>query len=797
MRSPVVAELLTHVTALLSQDDPERTHAEFVRLVSGSLGGRDVALCWRHGDLGGSVYWAGPAAAPEHPTRRSCLGALAAAPPIAGPRTIPLTEIGPGMIARESLVISEENYGSLILIENPTSPATEDDLRLLGTFATLLARRHDTWRRLLRTRREKDQIQRWFGTMDTQIRVLDRERQKFVAVVGQSDTSMLVVDPQGRVTWGNVALTRSYAERDPAARLIGEPVERVCAALRLESVGAGTDSCPFRAAFAGGKVVHREAKQSGLDGQIRDLYVTVIPIQGTDGNVAEALAMIQDLSDLQVVRQSEARYRALFERSPDAMMIVSPDDGQILLANDVALRLTGRSRLDLLTMSLEELHVPAVWPESKVEYERALGSEHPLMSETELVRADGSRVYAQVSAVRFEQNDRHVLLVEIRDVTERKLLERELRHSQKMEAIGRLAGGVAHDFNNLLTVILGQSELLCRRLGDDDTCLSLETIQKAAVRGSLLTRQLLAFSRKDVVRTELLDARLVANDMQSLLANLIGESIRFVTRVSTEPGFVRMDRGHLEQILMNLCVNARDAMPDGGDLLVSIDTADCDGNPCVEVRVTDTGCGMDESTAVHVFEPFFTTKPPGEGTGLGLSTVYGIVREAGGSIDVESHVGKGTTFVVRLPRESAASLPVAAPTAEPEPVDETGMERILLVEDEDDLREMAIEALELGGYDVTAATNGEDALRVFEEEGTSFELLLTDVIMPGMSGGELAEKIMRARPAVKVLYMSGYNDDAIVKHGVSVSRADFLQKPFTLSTLSRKVREVLDRTAAS
>jgi CheY-like chemotaxis protein len=372
-----------------------------------------------------------------------------------------------------------------------------------------------------------------------------------------------------------------------------------------------------------------------------------------------------------------------------------------------------------------------------------------------------------------------------------------------MEAIGRLAGGVAHDFNNLLAAIMGHGELLLRRL--DPTHPQhrhAEAIQKAAARGALLTRQLLAFSRKEVLAPTVLDLHLVVAEMEEMLRRLIGEHIELVIVLGDGPDHVRADRGQLEQVIMNLAVNARDAMAEGGVLRVEVAASDLAGRiadgvarsgPFVTVAVSDTGCGMDAATAARIFEPFFTTKEQGKGTGLGLSTVYGIVEQSGGFIEVDSVPGRGTTFTVYLPRlEERTRIPG---TEAATPASMTGTETVLLVEDEAGVRAVAREALEGHGYRVLEARHGAEALEVARGHPGPIDLLVTDIVMPLMGGRELAQQLRAARPAVRVLFMSGYTDDVVVRRGVSDLTSAFLQKPFAMSAFARKVRETLDSAA--
>ncbi|HET9888275.1 MAG TPA: ATP-binding protein [bacterium] len=643
-------------------------------------------------------------------------------------------------------------------------------------------------REISQLRYEKTKHERWFKTLDTQLRVLDRERQKFVAVVNQTDTYVCVVDAEQRILWVNHAMSVRLDPEEEHGR------ERVALREALARIGLEEGELPeiestLGRAFRENVAVHAELHQT-RGGERRSLYLTGLPILGPDGSPDEVLVLLQDLSDLDVLRKSEARYRLLFEQSPDAMVMVDPRTMRIVLANPVASRLTGWSAEELLTLSIDALHDADDWEHSKRELNRVATHEEATFGECVLISKQGKHIQASMSATRFDLDGRLVLLVDYQDQTKRKRLEAELRQSHKMEAIGRLAGGVAHDFNNLLTVILGQSEQLAKRLDEEPKLRAqAESIQKAAFRGSLLTRQLLAFGRKEVLQTIVLDLNDVLSDLETLLRRLIGEDLNFETKLSHEPCWVRIDRGQIEQVIMNLAVNARDAMPVGGQCILEV-ARDHVTNSVV-LKVSDTGCGMDAETMAHVFEPFFTTKERGKGTGLGLSTAYAIVSEYSGRIEVTSAVGRGTTFTITFP---LATQEVRVPKSEPveRSGSTSGTETILLVEDEPDLRMMAAQALELSNYTVIEASCGEEALEVFSDANRGIDLLLTDVIMPGIGGGELVKRATQIRPQLRVLYMSGYTDDSVVRHGVSDSEVAFLQKPFTLETLSRRVREVLD-----
>jgi PAS domain S-box-containing protein len=420
-------------------------------------------------------------------------------------------------------------------------------------------------------------------------------------------------------------------------------------------------------------------------------------------------------------------------------------------------------------------------------------------------RADGSyaQVYDRGYVLRDAEGRGTRMIGAMMDVTQRKQLEDELRQAQKMEAVGRLAGGVAHDFNNLLTVITGRSAILLGRLkADDPLCRSVEQIQKTADRAAGLTRQLLAFSRKQVLQRKVLDLNGMVEEVSAMLRRLIGEDVELLLTLGPRAGRVNADPGQLEQALMNLAVNSRDAMPRGGTLGVETDCVQVEAAPpdrpdalppgaYAVLRVMDTGVGMDAATQARIFEPFFTTKEPGKGTGLGLSMVHGVVRQHGGAVQVRSVVGGGTTFEIYLPQVDAPAAPAR--------VDETvsrdthGRETILLVEDEDDVRALARELLERQGYRVLEASDGLQALDRYETEGDQIDLILSDVVMPRMSGRELVDRVRALRPDMRVLYMSGYTEDAILRHGVRDASTVLLGKPFAPADLLAKVREVLDR----
>ena len=507
------------------------------------------------------------------------------------------------------------------------------------------------------------------------------------------------------------------------------------------------------------------------------------------------------------LRQSEERYRHLVELSPDAIVVHC--DGRLVYANEAAVRWIGAPSADALCgRSVFALVERASRREAVARLRQSMARGVPSgAAELVLRRDDGSTVRGEVAATVIEYEGRPATLVVVRDVTARRAAaealqhaERRLQQAQKMEAVGRLAGGVAHDFNNLLTVITSYTDLLAADLpaanGHDDgrggVREDVREIRAAAARATALTRQLLAFSRKQVLRPEVLDVNEIVAGTAGMLSRLIPEDIDVRTELAGDLPLVEADPRQLEQVILNLAVNARDAMPQGGRLVIRTATERdaADGAPQVALSVIDDGCGMDRDTQLRIFEPFYTTKPPGQGTGLGLATVYGIVQQSGASIRVDSAPGRGSTFTVVLPamggETRAASTP--AQTAEPP----RGSELVLLVEDEASVRALARRVLEKRGYTVLEARDGTEALAIAARRGDEVDLLLTDVVMPGMGGRELATALTRARPRIKVLFTSGHTEDEVLRRGISAQTQAFLPKPFSPRELATRVREVLD-----
>jgi signal transduction histidine kinase/CheY-like chemotaxis protein len=396
-----------------------------------------------------------------------------------------------------------------------------------------------------------------------------------------------------------------------------------------------------------------------------------------------------------------------------------------------------------------------------------------------------------------------VLVYTVRDQTRERKLEDQLAQAQKMEAVGQLAGGVAHDFNNLLTVIMSYSSLILSDMGADDAVRGdIQEISDAAQRAAALTRQLLAFSRKQVLQMRPVNLNSVVTDVEKMLHRLIGEDITLTTNLDPELALISADPGQIEQVLINLAVNARDAMPGGGALTITTDNAvlsdehgerhlGAAAGKYVMLAVTDTGSGMTKEVQQRLFEPFYTTKGPGKGTGLGLATVHGIVKQSGGDVYVYSEVGHGTTFKVYFPLMTKATDVMTA-TAEHRAITPRGSETVLLAEDDESLRALGARVLSGLGYNVLVARTGSEALRIVAEHKGLIHLIATDVVMPEMNGSQLVEQVLEARPEIRVLFMSGYTDDEVMRRGVIDGQTAFLQKPFTPDLLAHKVREVLD-----
>ena len=591
----------------------------------------------------------------------------------------------------------------------------------------------------------------------------------------------------------------------------------------LESEPWDLIACDYNMPGFGGLPALRLCGEAGID-------TPVIVISGTVGEDVAVECMRQGASDYLMKdnlirlceaarrelreaagrrsrRQADAKYQALFESSRDAIMTLAPPAWRYTAGNAAALAMLGvQDEQHLASTSLWELS-PEVQPDGRRSEEKARAMIEATMlkgshfSDWRLRRLSGEEFQATVLLTRVELGDQVFVQATMRDETDRLALEAQLHQSQKLEAIGQLAGGVAHDFNNMLEVILGHTEMAMEDIDPTHSVLAnLQEIREAARRSADLTRQLLTFARKQIISPEILDLNEAVAGMLKMLRRLVGENIDLNWQRKDGLWSVMMDPSQVDQVFANLCVNARDAIDDVGEITITLDNVVLDEARSVgQVRpapgeyvllsLRDNGCGMDSKTVERIFEPFFTTKEMDKGTGLGLATVYGIAQQNGGGIDVCSKVGLGTTFGIYLPRHTGAAPVLANPS---NAVPRRGTETILLVEDELAVMKMLARMLGSQGYTVLAANGPEEAIRLVRDHDSRIQLVLTDVIMPGMNGRDLAANLLAICPPLKCLFMSGYADDAIAQHSILDEGTHFLAKPFGRDELARKVREVLD-----
>jgi two-component system cell cycle sensor histidine kinase/response regulator CckA len=589
----------------------------------------------------------------------------------------------------------------------------------------------------------------------------------------------------------------AYVFRTGKANLIPQSdFDRLAALGEVELVGSPSPAwlgVPLKTPTATiGVLVVQHYQNENEYGQ-RDLEF----LDSVGGHIALAIERRRAEEEL---RKSESMLSLLFEHNPLPTWLYDVESLRFLRVNQAAVGQYGYSQEEFERMTILEVRPGA----ERAELEtyllqmKADAEEHGTWLHQ---GKDGKTFEVELISHELVYAGRHVRLVVAQDISERRHLELQLRQSQKMEAVGRLAGGVAHDFNNLLMVIKGHTELLLGALTPGDSIArKIEQIDRSADRATTLTRQLLAFSRLQVLQPQIINLNSVVEEMGKLLPRLIGEDIELILRPDQKLGTIRADASQMEQVIMNLAVNSRDAMPTGGKLLIGTRNCDLDqsytaSHPLMKpgsyvlLDVTDTGTGMDEETQAHIFEPFFTTKEKGKGTGLGLATVYGIVKQSGGFIWVYSELGKGTSFKIYLPRVNEAEVHIGAP----KPVAElpVGTETVLLTEDEQDVREIAREFLESGGYKVIEAKNGREAITIAAEHRGKIDLLVTDMVMPGMTGQELAVHLQQEHPGLSVVFMSGYSEHAATEMANADPSVRLLTKPFSRSAILRTVREIL------
>ena len=589
----------------------------------------------------------------------------------------------------------------------------------------------------------------------------------------------------------------AYVFRTGKAKLIPQTAfDQLAAAGEVELVGSPSPAwlgvpLKTRTATLGVLVVQHYQNENAYG--VRDLEF----LDSVGGHIALAIERRRAEDEL---RRNENILRLLFENSPMATWLYELETLRFLRVNQAALHQYGYSAEEFEKMTILDIRPPSE-REAAHSYAKAI---HPNAEEHGiwLHQAKNGRTFdVEVISHELQYVGRRVRLVVAQDISERKHLEQQLRQAQKMEAIGRLAGGVAHDFNNLLMVIKGHTELLLNVLPPaDHVTRKIEQIDRSADRAATLTRQLLAFSRMQVLQPQVMNLNTIVEEMGKLLPRLIGEDIELAIHAAADLGAIRADASQMEQVLMNLAVNARDAMPNGGKLLIETSNLELEqgytsSHPLmkpgsyVQLVVTDNGTGMDAETQARIFEPFFTTKEKGKGTGLGLATVYGIIKQSGGFIWVYSEVDKGTSFKIYLPRVDQPEEHVAAPRPATEVPNGTGT--VLLAEDEQDVREIARQFLETGGYKVIEAKDGADAIRLAAEHRGHIDLLVTDMIMPRMTGQELAVYLQREQPGLGVVFMSGYSEHAATEMAEADANVRLLSKPFSRFAFLRVVREVL------
>jgi PAS domain S-box-containing protein len=626
------------------------------------------------------------------------------------------------------------------------------------------------------------------------------EREQLFRLIGENAADLIaVVDMDGNRIYNSVSYERALGYTIAELKN-SSGFEQIHPDDRAQVQEAGAEA---RRTGQGKTLEYRMRHKNGSWRVLESTSSVILSPKGVPENLVIVSRDVTDRKEAtEALRQSEASFRSLVQGAPYGIYRAAID-GEFLRVNPALERmLKYTSRGELIQTNLRTGVFRNVGDFDRLV--ELLGSEGEFKDvEVEWKRKDNKSITVRCSGRHLNESLQAASVYEVfaEDVTERRALEKQLSMAAKMEAVGRLSGGIAHDFNNLLGVIIGYSQVLRRKLDPNSPLKEhAEEVEKAAQRAVSLTRQLLAFSRQQILTLAVVDLNTLVADMQKMLPRLIGEDITIDINLDSSLGRIKADQGQIEQVVMNLAVNARDAMPNGGKLQIETGNREFDELYCsdhpgakpgryVMLSVTDSGAGMTPQTLAHIFEPFFTTKDVGKGTGLGLATVYGIVKQSGGYIWVDSAPGIGSSFQIYLPRVEES---VSKSTADAPADNLRGTETILLVEDADALRKLAHSFLTEHGFQVIVAANGEEALRVAEFHGRPIQLLVTDVVMPGMNGRVLADHLLAKQPKLKVLYISGYTDSFIAGHGVLEEGTFLLHKPFTEEVLIRKVRDVLD-----
>ncbi len=669
-------------------------------------------------------------------------------------------------------------------------------LALLVVILLLVSRLATTMRRTEALLRENAaDMEKRAAERSVDLQRAEEGRARLAAIVESSDDAIIGKTVEGTITsWNRGAeLLYGYTSQE----MVGQPISTLAPAESAAEIKS------ILAQIRNGEVVqHFETLRLHKNRKPLVVSLTISPIRDSQGVIQGASTIARDMTAQRKVQQalteSEQRYRLLFDSNPQPMWVYDQATLAFLAVNDTAVRSYGFTREEFLGMTLRDIRPEEDIPkllEATAVPPTELNREGPWRHR----KKDGEVITVEIAEHPVAFGDRPGCLVMASDITERIRLEEQFRQAQRLESVGRLAGGVAHDFNNLLTVINGYAEMLLEDAAVTGASTDeLTEIRKAGERAAGLTQQLLAFSRRQTVQVSVININTVVMDTEKMLRRLIGEDVELITRLTADLGSILADPGQIQQIIMNLAVNSRDAMPEGGTLIIETSNVDLDESyraqhpgvtpgPHIMLAITDTGVGMSPEISARIFEPFFTTKELGKGTGLGLATVYGMVKQGQGWIWVYSEPGRGTTFKIYLPRtdqEPSQARPVVK-------ADLHGSETILVVEDEEEVRKLALAGLRGFGYSVYGAGSGREALAFCRDFSQTIHIVVTDVVMTDMNGREVATQISLVRPDASILFMSGYTANVIAHRGVLDAGVQYLQKPFTPESLARKVREVL------